>query len=145
MTSEWLLVVVNFLACSYVGFACLCRLNKMHGDLTRTSYRWAMSLLLVASTSQGFSGVLWGSAPTISGVFLAVAIAGFMRLTMGVWRLGAPPCTIAGNADPCRRVGSSQVVVFQRPPVKSHPPHMRPSTTIRSGTGIDSRLEDHTA
>jgi hypothetical protein len=94
MTYEYMLVVagLNWVLCTALGWACLCRLNAM-GRRTRPLYRVAYTALLAASTASGFAPVLWREWPGLSQVAVAAAALLVLLTSSPRWSLGAPDYT----------------------------------------------------
>ena len=84
MTNQVLLSVINFMVCSGIGFACVCRLNSDICRLykvVRTRYTFIMS----GATIFGFQYFFFGTHPDVAGVLASSCMFASIVLNMGRW------------------------------------------------------------
>lgn len=84
-----ILNLVNLVLCSIVGWACLCRLNLLHGGMDWRP-RLIFSLLLTGATAHGFGPWLFGDRAGLGDTIMTVAVLTGLLLSAHRWREGAP-------------------------------------------------------
>ena len=79
-----LLALANFLICTGIAWACICRLNSeisRRFKLARARY----TLLLAGSMACGLQPVLWGSWPDWATVFFAGCVLAGLAINVVRW------------------------------------------------------------
>jgi hypothetical protein len=84
------LVVVNWLLCSMVGWACLCRFSAMSRRTTRRRFRVAYVCVFMAATLSGFSWLWFGEWPGPGQISMAAAWLALLGVNAGNWANGPP-------------------------------------------------------
>jgi hypothetical protein len=84
------LVIINLLACSAVGWACLCRFSSMDKVTTRRRFRAGYVALFLAATMSGYSWVWFGEWPGPGQIAMSVAFLVLLGFNAGNWRRGTP-------------------------------------------------------
>jgi hypothetical protein len=82
-------VIANFLACTFVGWACICRFARMSARTVRLEYRLRYVLLMVAASASGWS-FLWGEPAGPGALSMVVATIVGLLVSAPRWRQ-APP------------------------------------------------------
>lgn len=93
-----LLVAINWLLCSVVGMACVCRIAKMTKPVTRKRFRAAYVGLLLAATMSGYSWLFFGEWPGPGQIALAAALIVLLGFNAGNWAHGTPDYARSGPA-----------------------------------------------
>jgi len=96
---QHLLALLNFGACTSIGWFCVCRLNTDKARIYRMA-RLRYTLMMAAATSSGLQPLLWGEWPSVADTALALAVCAW--LAMSTW--GAPH----PYDGPRRRMGDLQ-------------------------------------
>lgn len=78
--TQHLLALLNFFACTCIGWACLCRLNTEKARLNRMA-RLRYTLLMAAATSSGLQPILWGEWPSWADASLSLAVCAWLALS----------------------------------------------------------------
>jgi hypothetical protein len=98
LPQEWLylLALLNFVLCSAIAWACVCRIAVMSAGTTLKSYRAAYAVLLVCASASGLAPILWREWPGPGQ--LAMSIAALYVIALGVrnWRGGPPDYARSG-------------------------------------------------
>ena len=84
MADQVLFSVINFMICSGIGFACVCRLNSDICRLykvVRTRYTFIMG----GATIFGFQYFFFGTHPNLAGVILSSCVFAYIVLNMNRW------------------------------------------------------------
>ena len=84
MTDQVLLSVINFMICSGIGFACVCRLNS---DICRLYkvVRTRYTFIMTGATIFGFQYFFFGTHPDVAGVILSSCVFASIVLNMSRW------------------------------------------------------------
>lgn len=85
-----LFLFANFAICSAIGWACLCRINLMHGRETRLIFRLKYSVLLTAAGVAGFVPMLFPEAAPLALAALSGAVLFQLAGGARAWRGGVP-------------------------------------------------------
>jgi len=84
------LVGVNWLLCTVIGWACVCRFSAMSKRTVRRRFRVGYVVLFMAATLSGFSWVLFGEWPGPGQIAMACAWIALLGINAGNWRNGPP-------------------------------------------------------
>ena len=84
------LAIINWVACSSVGWACMCRFSGMSQGITRKRFRIAYVALFMAATMSGWSWLWFGEWPGPGQISMAVAFLALLGFNAGPWRRGTP-------------------------------------------------------
>ena len=86
-----LLALVNLIICAGIAWACICRLNSEICRRWRAA-RAKYALLLAGALASGMQPALWGSWPTVGGVFLAGCVLAGLAMTVARGANACIPC-----------------------------------------------------
>lgn len=87
--SDLLLLSINFLLCSSIGYISVCRLNMM-GRNSDPRLRAQFVLLFVGALAHGWEPVLFSSKPSLGGATLSAVVLAALLLSFRRWRVSHP-------------------------------------------------------
>lgn len=84
MTNPALLTLINFIVCSGIGFACVCRLNS---DICRIYkiVRTRYTLIMTGATVSGFQYLFFGTHPDIAELIMSFCVFASIVMNMSRW------------------------------------------------------------
>lgn len=91
---ETVLILVNFAACSLIGWICICRLNLL-GRQSDWRVRAQFTAYFVGAQANGFGFLFWEDHPTVGSTLLSIAVLAGLMMSRHRWSRGAPPDTRA--------------------------------------------------
>lgn len=84
-----LLIVVNFVVCSGIGWASFCRLNASSAAILFTE-RLKYTLMMFGATASGMQGPLFGEHPGAAEVVFSLCVLVYILAGMRRWKDGPP-------------------------------------------------------
>ena len=84
MTDQVLFSVINFMVCSGIGFACVCRLNS---DICRLYkvVRTRYTFIMTGATVSGFQYLFFGTHPNIAELIMSSCVFASIVMNMSRW------------------------------------------------------------
>lgn len=99
------LAAINWLLCSMVGWACICRFAAMSRGTTRSRFRLGYVMVFVAASMSGFSWLWFGEWPGPGQIAMAASWIALMGVNAGNWR-GGPPDYARSDRAPLDEVST---------------------------------------
>jgi len=87
---KFLLMAGNFCICSFIGWACVCRISKMSKRTTLARFRLVYAALFVAATASGFSLMLFHEWPGPGQIAMGASMAYMIWMSARLWTNGPP-------------------------------------------------------
>lgn len=97
--ARMIFVAANWVLCSMVGWACVCRFAAMSKSTTRSRFRFGYVMVFIAATMSGFSWLWFGEWPGPGQIAMAASWISLMGVNAGNWRDG-PPVYARSDAAP---------------------------------------------
>jgi hypothetical protein len=101
------MALVNFLLCSGIGWACLCRVSVMTESTTRWSTRGAYALMIGAATFSGLSPWFVRDWPGWAEILMSAAVLTHLLSTKRGWQDGVPEYAKSDDAPFDTQPGSA--------------------------------------
>jgi hypothetical protein len=84
------MATLNFIACTLIGWSCVCRMAVMSAETTKVLYRRKYELLFTAATASGFSPILFDEWAGFGQLGMSIAVLVMCWESAREWKDGLP-------------------------------------------------------